>query len=370
MADDSPVAVNENAGTILESHIEGVGSAVVGSATPIVDTIGGLLVPAAPTTSTSRYGADGQATDGVSNVTLLGINGATAITGVTTLGTKITATEITNSNGELTNANLNDNALLVTDSLGNQLIIDAQTSQYYYALNHAFHDNSPDTNATVSFDYTLIDSDGSTSTAVLKVVVADDSPVAVNENAGTILESHIEGAGSAVVGSATPIVDTIGGLLVPASPTTSTSRYGADGQATDGVSNAALLGVNGASAVTGVTTLGTRITAAEITNSNGILSNANLNHDAIVVTDSLGNQLIIDAQTSQYYYALNHAFHDNSPNTNATVSFDYTLIDSDGSTSTAVLKVVVADDSPVAVNENAGTILEAQYRRGRLCGGW
>ena len=46
MADDSPVAVNENAGTILESHIEGAGSAVVGSATPIVDTIGGVLVPA------------------------------------------------------------------------------------------------------------------------------------------------------------------------------------------------------------------------------------------------------------------------------------------------------------------------------------
>ena len=28
-----------------------------------------------------------------------------------------------------------------------------------------------------------------------------------------------------------------------------------------------------------------QITAAEITNSNGTLSNANLNHDAIVVTD-------------------------------------------------------------------------------------
>ena len=190
--------MNENAGTILEANIEGVGSAVVGSATPIVDTINGILVPASPTTLTSRYGADGQATSGVSNATLIGVSGATAVTGVTSFGT-ITAAEITNSNGALSNANLGHSAIVVTDSLGNQLIIDAQTSEYYYALNHAFHDNTPDTNATVSFNYTLIDSDGSTSTAVLKVVVTDDSPVAVNENAGTILESHIEGAGSAVL---------------------------------------------------------------------------------------------------------------------------------------------------------------------------
>ena len=357
VTDDSPVAVNENAGTILESHIEGVGSAVVGSATPIIDTISGILVPVAPTTSTSRYGADGQATDGVTNVTLLGVNGATAITGTTTSGL-ITALIVANSNGALNASNIGHAAFFVTDSLGNILIVDQQTSQYYYELNKSFHQNTPDTNATVSFSYQITDTDGSTSTAVLKVVVTDDSPVAVNENAGTILESHIEGVGSAVVGSATPIIDTISGILVPVAPTTSTSRYGADGQAIDGVTKVTLLGVNGATAITGTTTSGS-ITALIVANSNGALNASNIGHAAFFVTDSLGNILIVDQQTSQYYYELNKSFHQNTPDTNATVSFSYQITDTDGSTSTAVLKVVVTDDSPVAVNENAGTILES-----------
>ena len=64
--------------------------------------------------------------------------------GLQVLELQITAAEIANSNGALSNANLNDNAILVTDSLGNQLIVDAQTSQYYYELNNAFHQNTPD----------------------------------------------------------------------------------------------------------------------------------------------------------------------------------------------------------------------------------
>ncbi len=337
--DDAPIAVNA-IGSLSEAGIQTQGS----SGSAILDTLSGRFVPISTTTSTSRYGADGAAnTGGVSDATLSNVVGTSGITGTTTTGT-ISNTMIANSNGGFTNANLNHAAIIVTDTLNNTLVIDAITSQYVYTQNAAFT-NSNNNPVILTYTYQLKDGDGSTDSAELTITVADDAPVAVNTS-GSLSEANIQNIGSS--GSAIP--DTLSGRFVPISTTTSTSRYGADGAAnTGGVSDATLSNVVGTSGITGTTTTGT-ISNTMIANSNGGFTNANLNHAAIIVTDTLNNTLVIDAITSQYVYTQNAAF-TNSNNNPVILTYTYQLKDGDGSTNSAQLTITVADDIPIATEK-------------------
>ncbi|MBN9287427.1 MAG: tandem-95 repeat protein, partial [Gammaproteobacteria bacterium] len=87
-----------------------------------------------------------------------------------------------------------------------------------------------------------------------------------------------------------------------------------------------------------------------IANSNGGFTNANLNHAAIIVTDTLNNTLVIDAITSQYVYTQNAAF-TNSNNNPVILTYTYQLKDGDGSTNSAQLTITVADDIPIATEK-------------------
>lgn len=339
--DDVPIAININ-DMISEENIENTGSA--GALLP--NTIAGLLVSDTPTLSTSRYGADGAASEGgVTNVIFSSVSGATAngitpITATTTVGT-ITQTIIDNSNGALTSENLGNKAIVVTDSIGNQLIVDALTSQYVYTLNQAFHQNIADTSATVIFTYQLTDGDGSSSSGQLAVTVEDDRPVATYIEAGLVDEANIP-----IVGSAGETdVNVLTGVLI--SP--SGSQYGADGPAsTGGIVNVQLSGVEGAEPLTAVTTFG-EITQLDIDNSNGGFTQDNLGNTSIIVTDSAGNTFVVDVLTSQYVYTLNNALTQITANTTAQIQYTITYQDSDNSQAFGALSIIIDDDQPTAV---------------------
>lgn len=348
---DYPAAVNETSAPINEANIPIVGSNVI---TPTnVNTVSGTLVPP------SDYGADGPApTGGVFNVSFVSVNGATnsmggVITGTSVYGS-ITQTMIDHSQGAFTSANLGNNAVIVTDSIGNVLIMDQITSTYVYTLNAAFHDTIADQSAVVNFTFMLVDVNGNTAKANLAVTVLDDAPVALNWDSGTILEADIPVIGSNRLPATSD--NTLGGILVPEIAALGVNRYGADGAfATGGVSQVAFVGVTGATAYGGApinatTTFG-NITQTMIDNSNGAFTAANLGHSAIIVTDSIGNIFIVDQMTSQYNYILSSPFYSTVVDQSALVTLRYELKDGDGSTSMALLTIDVTDDIPKAVSD-------------------
>lgn len=315
--DDKPVATDLiNLTPSSEADIAGIGSNLLGDP----NTLAGSLITSPVSSEPNYFGANGGT---VTNVTIAG--------GSTVVG----ASQIT-----------------VIDSYGNQLVIDRATGSYTYTLtNPVSHSNNQ---AVVNiYNYQFTDNNGNVANANLTITIQDDTPVALNLHAGAVSENNIETIGS----NGLLFPNTIAGYIVAETPTTSTSRYGADGAATDGgITNAALVNVNGATEdgstpITAITVAGT-ITQTDIDNSNGALNSSNLGNRSIIVTDSLGNTLVIDAITSQYVYTLNQAFHNDVPDTSASIVFSYQLTDGDGSTSSAQLTVTVNDDQPVAVDQS------------------
>ncbi|MBI2790486.1 MAG: hypothetical protein HYX61_00895 [Gammaproteobacteria bacterium] len=314
IVDDNPVATNQNAPSIIiEADIQNIGS----NELPVVNKMSGsLIVPSIQATppgpgdlSDNRFSVNGGS---VTNVTVAG--------GVTVS---------------------NFLTFDVTDAQGNTLVVEKFTGNYVYTLNAPFHNinNQP---YNENFNYEFTDFEGQTASAVLTVTSNDDAPQAVDLT-NAISEADIKDIGTNLSNN----FATVTGLLVPLAPTTLTSRYGADGpNSTGGVTNAALTNESGTSGVTAITTFGT-ITNVQIANSNGAFTNANLGHASVVVTDSLGNTLVIDRITNQYLYTLNAAFTDINDQP-AILTFTYELTDGDGSTDTADLVITIDDDQPIA----------------------
>lgn len=336
--DDKPYAQLIDAGLIAEADIANGGSQL--------STTTALLFGDLISAGKSGYGADGaDPAGGINSITLAGVVGATNVAFNTAVG-QITQAIIDMSAADgFTNANLNDKAYILTDASGNQLIVDAITGQYLFTLNGSLMHTGNDAirDATLTFDYTLRDSDGSTASSSLTVTVRDDTPVALPVFSTTINEANIANIGT----NLSTNTALIGGDLVPG--TAGQSRYGADGGTIGAVDFVSASGVAGENFTT---TIGV-ITAAMINlSTTDVFTDANENNKAFILTDTGGNQLIVDAITGEYIFTLSSALsHTGSGDTRlATLLFNYTLTDGDGSTASNTLSIGVQDDVPVAVN--------------------
>ncbi len=307
--DDAPHAANLT-NSISEANIKTIGS----NGSNIFDTVTGLLVPASPTISTSRYGADGPASSGgVTNATLASVSGTSGVTGNTTFST-ITNTQITNSNGAFTNANLGDASVVVTDSLNNTLVIDSVTGRYVYTLNTAFTDsnNQP---AIITFTYQLTDSDGSTNSANLAITVADDQPIATAKS-NTANETLLFVNGT----------NTASGNFITDNNGSGVSLLGADG--------GTVSKVNGTAAVSGI------ITASTTYGSITVYATAQSGHqkgDYIYSLDSTKTGPVNDALGQ------------------VVDTISYQLTDGDNSTSSSDLSITITLNQPPTANNDTGT---------------
>src|SRR5204863_255853 len=100
---------------------------------------------------------------------------------------------------------------------------DTKNGDYVYDLTAPFHDVPPGSTVTESFNYRIIDSDGSTSSKTISVTISDDAPVAVNIVNGTTLSEANLGSGSSPNSS---LLFTTGNIF------SAGDKYGADGAGT------------------------------------------------------------------------------------------------------------------------------------------
>lgn len=339
--DDNPIAFNQYAGTILEANIPVVGS----NNNNVPNVLGGDILADNPTTNSTRLGADGGV---ISSVSLDVFDSATPVSEASNISGLITQQDIDNSQGAFNASNLNHGSITLTDSVGNVLVVDTQTGNYFFMLTQAYQNAVTDGSVTLVFNYTLTDSDGSIATANLTLHVTDDHPTVVAQDAGTMSEANIPVVGS----NDSTTANVLGGNLG--------IHFGADGPvANGGITSISLSSVSGTSGVTEALNVTGLITAQDIANSQGAIDGSSIGHPAVTITDSLGNVLVVDALTGEYFYTLNQSYNNSVPDSIVDLVYTYIVTDKDGSTANSTLAIHIADDSPVAANENAGTIEES-----------
>lgn len=322
---DPPVALAINGSALSEASLSS-GTSPNASA---LNSSGNLLSSGDKYSSDS---SDGPALSG--GISALSFNSVSNANGVTA-GVSSFATTISAGQG-FAAGDINHAAIQATDSLGNILTIDVVNGDYVYTLASAFSDITAGKAAVESFNYTLVNNHGQTSTNTLSISIADDAPKA-NAIVGTTLSEASLSTGS----SPNPAA-----LFSTGDLTSHGDTFGADGAAVKGIS---ALSFNGATNASGVSA-GTSSAAYTITGSDGF-AGGDAGHAAIKATDSIGNTLIIDEVTGDYVYTLNHSFTNVTSGVAVAESFNYTLKDSDGSTKTNTITVNINDDGPVAISQ-------------------
>jgi len=206
------------------------------------------------------------------------------------------------------------NEVTLTSTLGGTLVINLVTGAYSYSPPDSV--NNSEGNPTDVFNYTIEDSDGSTSSTTLTIEVKDTGPLA-NADTDMVIEGGAATTGNVLSGGPDPDAD-------PDLQGTQVADTGLD----------------------------TPLAITSVSSDFETKGTADAVGDEVTLTSNLGGSLTINLVTGTYSYAPPDSV-DNSGG-NPTDIFNYTITDSDGTTSSTTLTIEVKDTVPVAVNDEDG----------------
>tara|TARA_R110002096_G_scaffold280294_1_gene474426 strand:- start:807 stop:6806 length:6000 start_codon:yes stop_codon:yes gene_type:complete len=241
------------------------------------------------------------------------------------------------------------------------ITIDADGS-YTYAADENF-------NGSDSFEYTVIDDDGATSTATLDITVNDvnDGPNAVNDTAsgdedtaisGNVLDNDSDVDGTASVENTGTFDTDHGSITMNADGTyTYTADENYNGSDSfeytviddDGATSTATLNLTVNDVNDGPTAVDDKVSGEEDTSFSGNVLKNDSDVDGTVTVENSGTfdtdhgSITMNADGTYTYTA--------DENYNGSDSFEYTVIDDDGATSTATLEITINDDNVINVIE-------------------
>jgi large repetitive protein len=210
----------------------------------------------------------------------------------------VTSIDYTDSNGSAASADISAGGSAVVSTQTGSLTVNSDGSWSFDANASVDHSGGA---VSESFDYTITDSDGDSSTATQDVNIADTAPLAVQDTDLNVTEGEGSQSGK--------------GLLI--NDTT--------GQDTP-----------------------IAVTSIDYTDSSGSAASANISAGGSAVVSTQTGSLTVNSDGSWSFDPNDSVDHSSGA---VSESFDYTITDTDGDSSTATQDINIADDVPVAVSD-------------------